>query len=469
MANRVLIKGGQVLSMDPVLGDLAVGDVLVVDGRIAAVGPDLDPTGAEVIDASGSIVLPGLVDGHRHLWQTILRGTATDWTLPEYMVEARSMYCGCFDPEAAYLSNYLGGLESLAAGITTVVDHSHLQSSPEMTDALARGIRDSGVGGVFCYALQNVPDFVSNPVIETESVRDLVTQLPDKWHDDNLRRLRSELFGDPAQRLQLGIALPESAAYLPLGAIRQLLKRVEALDPFLLTSHWDAGTPEPVTRELARQGEWPARTSLTHCNHLDDEALDALASAGVGVCTTPDIECGMGAGPLMARRYVDRGGAASLGTDLSSYGRADILQQARLLLQVERMNGARESGLLPTVIGWEARSALELATRIAADSLGLGEEVGSLSVGKRGDVVVVRPDPLVVGGNPTSSLLFYTSPAEIDTVIVAGDIVKRHGTMVDVNLDDLRGAVTLASQRVRSRYSELPRPTLEGVWGGMFG
>lgn len=83
-------------------------------------------------------MLPGLIDGDRHLWQSLLRGTATDWSLPEYMVEARSMYCGCFDADATYLSNYVGGLESLAAGITTVVDHSHLQSSPEVSDALAR-------------------------------------------------------------------------------------------------------------------------------------------------------------------------------------------------------------------------------------------------------------------------------------------------------------------------------------------
>jgi len=469
MTKVVIVKGGHVLTMDPALGDLPVGDVLLVNGRIAAVGAGLDARGAEVVDATGAIVLPGLVDGHRHLWQTILRGTATDWTLPEYMVEARSMYCGCFDPEAAYLSNYLGGLESLSAGITTVVDHSHLQSSPQMTDALARGMLDSGVGGVFCYALQNVPDFVADPVIETGAVRDLLTRFPDAWHDDNIRRVREEHFSDPAGRLHLGLALPETAAYLPLAAIRPLLERVRSLKPFLLTSHWDAGTPEPVTRELAEHSEWPERTSLTHCNHLDDETLDALASAGVGICTTPDIECGMGTGPLMARRYLERGGAASLGTDLSSYGRADILQQARLLLQVERMSAARESSQLPTVIGWVARAALELATRIAADSLGLGSEVGSLAVGKRADVVIVRPDSLSAGGDPAASLLFYTSPAEIDTVIVEGEIVKRHGVMVGVDLDELHDTVAVAAARVQARYAELPRPALQEVWAGMFG
>ena len=109
--SHTLIRGGFVLSMDPDIGDLPVGDVLISDGRIAAVAPAIQADGAEVIDAAGAIVLPGLIDGHRHLWQTMLRGTASDWSLPEYMVEARSMYCGCFDPDAAYLSNHLGGLE----------------------------------------------------------------------------------------------------------------------------------------------------------------------------------------------------------------------------------------------------------------------------------------------------------------------------------------------------------------------
>jgi len=469
MATRLIVSGGHVLSMDERTGDLPVGDVLIVDGRIAGVGERLDADGAEVIDAAGAIVLPGLVDGHRHLWQTLLRGVGVDWTLPDYMIEARSMYCGCFDPDAAYLSNYIGGLESISAGITTVIDHSHLQSSPQMSDALVKGLLDSGVGGVFCYAMQNVPDFVANPAINTSEVRDLITRFPDDWHDDNVRRIRDEYFPDPAQRLRLGIALPESAAYLPLAVIRPLLERMRSLDPFLLTSHWDAGTTAPVSRELAAGGDWPERTSLTHCNHLGDEDLDALARAGVGICTTPDIECGMGTGPLAARRYLERGGAASLGTDLSSYARADILQQARLLLQVERMSAARESGHLPTTIGWHARAALELATRTAAESLGLGFEVGSLTIGKRGDLVLVRPDPLTGGGDPTASLLFYTSPAEVDTVIVAGDVLKRNGLMVGVDLGELRDAASVARARVGARYENLPRPMLQGVWNGMFG
>jgi cytosine/adenosine deaminase-related metal-dependent hydrolase len=153
--NDFLIKGGHVVTMDSQLGDFPVGDVHVRDDRIVAVGEHLKVSGAEIIDASNCMVTPGFIDGHRHAWQSLLRGEAADWSLPRYMVEARAMYCGCFDSDAAYLANYVGGLESLDAGITTIVDHSHLQKSREVSDALVRGLLDSGVGGFFYYALHN--------------------------------------------------------------------------------------------------------------------------------------------------------------------------------------------------------------------------------------------------------------------------------------------------------------------------
>lgn len=470
MPAQILVRGGYVLSIDPEIGDLPVGDVLITDGRISAIGADLEVEGAEVVDASGGIVLPGLVDGHRHLWQSLLRGAAVDWSLPEYMIEARSIYCGCFDPDAAYLSNYLGGLESLAAGITTVVDHSHLQKSPEISDALAQGLLDSRVGGFFCYALQNVPDFIDDPDVDTERLRDLLTRSPDGWHDANARRVQQAFFADPHQRLRFGVALPEAAPYLPPVALQPLLARAKALNPALLTGHWDASGPEPVLGALLDQGDWPEHTSLTHGNHLQDQDLDAMVLAGVGICTTPDIECGMGTGSLAARRFVARGGAASLGTDLSSYARADILQQARLLLQVERMTLAAAGDGLPSVTGWPAREVLELVTQQAANSIGLGSEIGSLTLGKRGDVVVVRPDTLGAApqGDPIATLLFYTSPAEIETVIVEGQLVKREGALVHVDLDELRGRAADAASRVYSRYHKLPRLALEQVWAGMF-
>lgn len=471
---RTVVRGGYVLSMDPDIGDIPRGDVLLANGRIAALATEgalADVADAEQIDASGAIVIPGLIDGHRHLWQSLLRGAAVDWSLPEYMVEARSLYCGCFDEDSAYLGNLLGGLESLSAGITTVADHSHLQASLETSEALARGLLDSGVGGVFCYALQNIPRYEDGGTVDLSAIRDLLTRSPDRWHDANAARLRERFFDGPRQRLRFGVALPETAPYLPAPEIRELMARVRALKPFLVTGHWVDPGADRVLADLSMHGDWPDHTCLSHCNHLHESDLAALAASGVGVCTTPDIECGMGTGPLAARRFVELGGAASVGTDLSSYGRACVLQQARLLLQHERAVLAQGDGGLPATVGWTARQALEIATRRGAEALGLGSEVGSLTVGKRADIVIVRPDPIggLPQGDPIASLLFATSPAEVDTVLVEGEVVKRGGALVAADLDGIRSRADAAAARVRARYARLPRPAIRQVWAGMFG
>ncbi|MPY56177.1 amidohydrolase family protein [Streptomyces spongiae] len=473
-----LIRGGHVLTMDPALGSLPAGDVLVRDGRIVAVAERIDETqtaDCEVLDAAGAIVLPGLVDGHRHVWQSLLRGAASDWTLPQYMVEARSMFSGCFDAEAAYLANLVGGLESLAAGITTVVDHSHLQTDPDTTDALVRGLRDSRVGGYFCYALQNVVDYQVTPPTDPDEIRAALTGEPGAWHDENIRRVRAEYFSDPNGRLRLGIALPESAPFLPVPALKPLAERVAALDPALVTSHWSMtirdGDPDKSRLGwLARHHEWNGHTVLTHANGLDDADLAELLRAGIGVCTTPDVECGMGSGPLLARRFVAMGGSAALGMDLSSYTAADILRQAHLLLQSERASLAAADPMPAAETPWPTYGALELATRVGAEAVGLGAEVGTLTPGKRGDVIVVRPDLLRAGPDPdpVAALLFYTTPADVETVLVEGEVVKRAGRLTGVDLDQLGRDTAHAAARIHERYEALPRPVLEKVWAGMF-
>ncbi|MCC4315261.1 amidohydrolase family protein [Streptomyces malaysiensis] len=465
-----LISGGHILSMDPAIGELPRGDVLVEDGTIAAVAGHgtVDAPGAEVIDASGTIVVPGFVDGHRHVWQSLLRGIAADWSLSDYMLQARALYAGCYDEDSAYLGNLLGGLESLSAGITTVVDHCHLQSGPRISDALARGLLDSGVGGVFCYALQNVP--VYDGGVDPGEIEDVLTRMPDAWHDTNAARIRDTFFADDRGRLRFGVALPEATPYLPGSLVRQLLARADTLSPFLVTGHWVDSGPHGVLAELCAEGAWPDRTCLSHGNHIEADDLARLAEAGVSLCTTPDIECGMGIGPLAARRFRAAGGAAAIGTDLSNYARADVLQQARLLLQVERFTLAQGSPRPPRSVGYGVRDALALATLDGAEALGLADTIGSLSVGKRADVVLVRPDPLGAQPytDPAAAVLFTTSPAEIDTVLVAGEVVKRDGVVCRGDLGELQQRIAAAAAGVRARHHQLPRPEIEQVWAGLF-
>jgi 5-methylthioadenosine/S-adenosylhomocysteine deaminase len=477
MTNEILCKGGFVLSMDPDIGDLPKGDVHIADGRIVRVGVDLEAPNAEVIDAAGKIVLPGLVDGHRHVWQSTLRGVAADWTLPQYLVEARSMYCGCFDAEDAYLGNYLGGVESIAAGITTVVDHSHLQKSPEISDALVRGLSDSGVAGFFCYGLQNELDFMSadggvNVDIDVNAVRGNMMRAPDEWHDANARRVRDYLL-EKGGLLRFGIALPDAASFMPAEIAASFIDRARNLQPEFITGHWDAmvrdGHYISNLADLHARGALTKNMAFTHGNHLNDDDCKLLAGAGVGLCTTPDTECGMGMGPLQARRFVALGGAAVLGVDISSYVSADIFKQAYLMLQSERMSLAERHGHLPGQVAWRAREALEMATIMGARAIGMDDTIGSIRPGKRADLIVVAPSaasalPLL---DPVASLLFYTSPADVETVLIDGKVRKRAGRLVGVDLTALNEAAARSVQRVTARFNRLPRDILQSAWAGM--
>ena len=141
MPKRVLLRGGHVLSMDPGIGDLFGADVLVEDDRIAAVAPGIEAPDAEVMDVSGCIVMPGFIDSHRHTWETVIRGIAPDVSLGGYFDLVLDQLAPAYRPEDVYAGNYLGSLEAIDAGVTTLLDWSHINNTPEHADEAIRGAR----------------------------------------------------------------------------------------------------------------------------------------------------------------------------------------------------------------------------------------------------------------------------------------------------------------------------------------
>ncbi|MFE4758182.1 amidohydrolase family protein [Streptomyces mirabilis] len=450
--------------------------MLVRGGRIIDVGGNLSAAGAEVVEAGGRIVVPGFIDGHRHAWQSLLHGLATDWGFAKYMRLVRGGYGGCFDADDAYLANLLGGLESISAGITTVVDHSHLQTSADISNALVRGLWDSGVGGYFAYALQNAPDWERRAPSDPDALANLLTRTPDPEHDENYRRVRktlADLDQDGSGRLRLGVALPETTPYLPLDMVRPLLERVRALEPALVTGHWNAlvheGRYVSTLAELVEEGFFDGVTVLSHCNQLDEDDLDLMARAHIGLVTTPGTEGGMGLGPYLAPRIVGRGGAAALGVDTTCYAQADILGEARALLDAERRDAAVAGGGIPQEV-LPARTVLELATATGARAVGLGDEVGSLTPGKRANITVVLPDPVRARPfrDPVATLLHYAGATDVETVLVDGEIRKRAGRLVGIDTTDLARRSEESLDVIRRRFAALPTDVVDGAWHGVF-
>jgi len=153
--NRILIRGGTVVSGDDRVSELRRGDVLVEGTRIVAVAPTIDADDAEVVNAKGKIVMPGFADSHRHTWQSLLRAVGADRTLGQYYTGMRLVMGGLYTPDDMLLANYLGALECLNAGITTLFDWSHNNNTPDHADAAIAGLRDAGIRGVWAYGNGN--------------------------------------------------------------------------------------------------------------------------------------------------------------------------------------------------------------------------------------------------------------------------------------------------------------------------
>ncbi len=193
MTTRTVLRSGHVISMDPDIGDLPQGDVLVEDGRIAAVRPEISAD-AEVLDMTGRIVIPGFVDTHRHTWEAPIRGVAPDATLDDYFVDILDSFAPLYTPEDVYAGNLAGALECLNAGITTLVDWSHINNTPEHPDAAIQGLAESGIRAQYAYGSAN-------------------TSLAEYWFEstiaipaDDVRRIRGKYFASDDGLLTMGLA-----------------------------------------------------------------------------------------------------------------------------------------------------------------------------------------------------------------------------------------------------------------------
>ena len=154
-SHRYVVRGVWLSSQDPQVGEMRRADVLIEGSTIAAIAPDLGEVDAEEIDGTDRIMLPGFVDTHRHTWQSLIRHVSTDWTLPQYFSGVRGVLGREYAPEDMYAANLVGMLDALDSGITTVVDWSHNNNSPDHSDAAVQGLKDAGLRAVFGYGNSN--------------------------------------------------------------------------------------------------------------------------------------------------------------------------------------------------------------------------------------------------------------------------------------------------------------------------
>lgn len=445
---KLLIKGGSVVTMDAGIGDLERGDVAIDGTEIAAVGVDLAAgDDAEVIDATGMIVMPGLVNGHIHTWQTGLRGLAGDWTATNYF---RAMHAGLatfFQPEDIHIANLVGALNQIDCGVTTIVDWHHNNPTPEHSDAAVDGLADAGIRALFLHgSAKPDPGPGQKPYGEIPMPR------------GEVERLRKGRFASDDGLLTLGLAVlgPQMSVH---DVVLQDFRLAREFDIVASLHHSGAAMSAPEGyAAAAAEGLIGDRVSIVHGNELTDADFDLLVEHGATFVVTAEIEMQMAYGPPLTGRLRARGVPVAIGTDVECAYAADMFAVMRTTLQQERHAHSMESfaatGEKPHPIPVTTAEALRWATLDSAHMAHLDARVGSLTPGKQADVVCLRKTDLNLlgAGDAANAIVLYANPGNVDTVLVAGTVRKRGGRIVGADLEARKAALVASGERILADF-----------------
>ena len=436
---EIIIRGAIVLTMDPAVPDLSVGDVHVRDGAIVAVAQAIEAPSAQVIDGAGMICIPGFVDTHFHLWNSFLRPFVRidEPSLGYFPVTAR--LGPLMGPDDSYRSVRLGAAEALAAGVTTLHNWAHNTRTPEHADAELSGMRDIGIRGRFAYG---------TPV-----------GMPDDQPMDfaGLARIQKQWMPDKEHLLTLGICSRNVGALTIGGSAAAASRGVLTVDQ--IKRDWDGaralGLPitmhtsgaSPIT-ELEKAGLLGPDVQLVHPLLTTAEERAILKQRGVSYSISPVGEARRPSqlGVIQLGELLEAGVKVSLSTDTSATTNCDPFGAMRLLYA---LHSHRIGSKVPLTL----KRLLQLATIDGAVDLGIADRTGSITPGKRADLVLVRTsDPnMAPAGDPYSAIVTFGLPANVDTVIVDGRVLRRGGRFTNFDQDKIAAEAREAAEAVRKK------------------
>ncbi|MDP8905741.1 MAG: amidohydrolase family protein [Chloroflexota bacterium] len=427
MSNRTLIRGGIVLTQDDSLGELPNADVLIEDDRIVDVGPNLSADGAKVIEADGDIVMPGMVDTHRHTWETSIRTCAPDYTLGAYFGAILDKFAPKYRPDDVYAANLWGALECINAGITTLVDWSHIMNTPDHADAAIKALQESGLRSVFAFGFPNTsiqawwfgPDYGGSV---------------ERINGDEARRVRNQYLSDDRGLITMALATrgtnfckPEVVRY-EWELARELGINITvhvAMDRF--------GYTKMQIRKLKEMDLLYPNTTYIHASHLLDDEWQMVADSGGNVSLAPQIELQMGHGWAPGQTAMKHGIPVGLSTDVATTASSDIFTQMHAVFASER--GRRHQVAwdeeldpnTPTPDLITSRDVLRWATLEGAKVAGVSDWTGSITPGKKADIVVIDTKAVNVAPviDPVGAIVGAADTANVKTVLIDGKIVKQ--------------------------------------------
>jgi len=423
----VVFRNGIVITMDDAHTVLPNGDVLVVDGKIAEVGESLAvPDGTFEIDAKGGIVMPGMVDTHRHMWQTAMRAYGADWTLTQYFVWYYLQHGAKFRPQDVAAGNLISALDAIESGVTTSVDWSHGLRTVEHGEAACEALATSPGRFVLAYGnLAGSPwEWTADPAIQDLLVRS---------RDD------SRMFGT-----QIAFDVPNQDDVFPELAAYRVAEELG----LPVTTHagvWGA-TNDWGIRNAYDAGVMKEGYTYVHAASLSADSYQKIAATGgnVSLATESEDTCGQGYPPVhQLRRY---GIPASLSVDTSVWFSADLFSAMRATVNADRalehyLAHQLEPAETVTHVKLRAEEVVHMATRGGAMAIGKDHLIGSLEKGKLGDVVLLKNEnsatwaPLI---NPWGQIVYQAQRGDVHTVLVGGEIVKSEGVLVAGDLPGVK-------------------------------
>ena len=405
---RVLIKGGVVLSLDRAVGDFAQADLLIEDGKIREVRPNIAADAAAVIDATNRIVIPGFIDTHHHFYQGILRNILSNGLLnPDYQRDIAGTLTAVYQPADVYAGELITALGMIDHGTTTAVDTSQVQHTPEHTDAGIRALQESGLRVVYAYSRG------------TGSA----AQYP-----QDIMRLARTTFSSKDQLLTLALGANFDEKIFTVAR--------EAGVPTV--SHGVNNNTEPMLFALGRAGLLKPGDEYIHCTHMSDAAWKLIKDTGGHVSLAVPIEMAMGHGLPPIQDALDHGIRPSLSSDVDVTMAQDPFTVMRATFTLQRLGVLQRARTgaqnLPPLL--TCRDVLEFATIEGARCTGLERKVGTLTPGKDADIVLLKADRLNVWplNNAPGAVVNLMNPSNVDTVFIAGKARKWRGNLVGVDI-----------------------------------
>lgn len=464
---RTLIRNATVISVDPAIGDLHGADILIGGDKILEVARSISADDAEVLDASGMIVIPGLVNAHIHTWEFPLRGIGANWVSKrDYHGNMHRNMAMHYRAEDVRVANLLGALNQINHGATAIFDWCHIVRDAEMTDAAIDGLEESGIRAVFARGT------VKPPVREGQKPYYEIPFPREEIHRLRTGRLASD---DALVTLAMAILGPDYAAYEVCVQDIRLAREYGLINSAHTWARKGQRKLEDGMWRLAKDGLLGPDHNIAHGNCLEDDELKMVLDAGCTVSATNLTEMFNSERVAMLGRLLKLGHMPSLGSDCDPYFNGSMMWVMRHAFQHQREIDNRTlhaQGKWPAVDSQHAthtRDALEWATMGGAKMLRMEHKIGSITPGKQADLVMINARsmnvfPVLPGGDPVHAVVMYAEAADIDTVMIAGKTMKRGGKLLypETRLAQMQGKLLASRERIMHDGNYVYEPAPRG-------